>query len=71
VKASKKVDVKDGAAGKKMFSTSTSRGGTVFAPKRALNLFGSNSSASVAPLEWPYKRSKGTPLAKDVPKSSS
>jgi hypothetical protein len=61
------VDVED--AGRKMGGSSMTSG-----PKRALNLFGSNSSASdseTAPLERPHKRSKETPPAKDVSKSST
>jgi hypothetical protein len=42
------------------------------APKCALNLFGSDSSASdgeTTHVERPRKRSKETSLAKDIPKS--
>jgi hypothetical protein len=62
------------AASKKMFSTSTGRSSTTRALKHALNLVGSDSSASdgeTAPLERPSKRSKETPLAMDITKSST
>jgi hypothetical protein len=60
------------AAGKKTSSTPTTGSGVTHAPKRALNLFDSSSSASdddTAPSEWPRKRSRETPLFEDVPKS--
>jgi hypothetical protein len=61
------VDAKD--AGKR-----TGESSATHALKRALNLFGSESSTSngkTAPLEQPRKRSKETPPTKDVPKSSA
>jgi hypothetical protein len=60
------------AAGKKTSSTFTARSGVTHAPKHALNLFDSGSSASddeTAPSRRPWKRSRETPLSGDVPKS--
>jgi hypothetical protein len=58
------------AAGKKMFCTSAGRSGVTRAPKCALNLFGSDSSASDSepiPVERPRKRSKETSIAQNIP----
>jgi hypothetical protein len=62
------------AACKKIFCTSTGRSGVTRAPKHALNLFGSDSSASdgkTTHVERLCKHSKETSLAKDIPKSSA
>jgi hypothetical protein len=58
------------AVGKKMFYTSAGRSGVTRAPKCALNLFGSDSSASDSepiPVERPRKRSKETSIAQNIP----
>jgi hypothetical protein len=60
------------AAGKKTFCTSAGGSGATRDPKHALNLFGSDSSASdgeAASLEQSHKHSKETPLAEDLTKS--
>jgi hypothetical protein len=61
-------------AGKKTFCTSMCGSGVTRAPKRVLNLFGSDSSTSddeTIPARRPHKRSKETSLALDIPKSST
>jgi hypothetical protein len=60
------------ATGKKTFCTFIGGSGVKRAPKCALNLFGSDLSASdgeTAHVKRPHKRSKETSLAKDIPKS--
>jgi hypothetical protein len=79
LKPSKKFVVKTSttgaeATGKKTLCTSAGGSGVTCALKHALNLFGSDSSASdgeAVPIERPCKRSKGTSLAQDIPKSST
>jgi hypothetical protein len=78
LKPSKKSIAKTSAvgaegAGTKKFYTSVGGNSVTRAPKCTLNLFGSDSSAfngETAPLKQTHKRSKETPLARDMPKCS-
>jgi hypothetical protein len=72
--ATKSSTVGEEATSKKTFCTSTGRSGATHAPKCALNLFGSDSSASdgeAVPVEQPRKCSKGNSPTQDIPKSSA
>jgi hypothetical protein len=60
-------------AGKKMHSASVGGSDTIQASTRALDLFGSGSSAShdeMTHWEPPHKRPRNFPLPKGVPKPS-